>query len=599
MRNHGRICGPNIPLVSCEHCEYKVPTDTLLRTHMSKIHMDMNFTPRQKSRRSLQIDSQPPGEFKCTNCDHVEQYEFDLQLHFDRNHGEKKKCLHCDFESKFRHRMEDHYEKCNANALFHQCELCEYKNSDKGSFTNHLKHKHKIHNSQKQVKDKGPKIQCEFCSYESIEQNMNHHGKICGPDVDKFTCEFEDCESKYPTPMLFKRHIMDSHPQAQKKKCDKCRYETFTDSLLKCHSDIVHAELVKCPFCDFVSKITSDIEQHTEACGPDVTMFSCDKCHKYNVSCKETFENHTCKDPNLGRKKCQFCDFMSRDNGRLASHMESCGPAVQMFQCDHCSFQVSSERSLDHHMSKSHQMTKQYDCNHCSFVTSLSKYAKDHHDKCGPDVIKYTCGLCEFKAISEYVLNRHKSKSHGIKAKLSYKCEFCDYKASSSDSLKKHQKYCTVDSPKHFCPTCQFKAGTLYLLTSHISKEHGRKTKCDFCDFESENPSHLRKHEENCFISDEKFVCEIEECKKEFVSKFVLLGHIRSAHENPKKRKAEETLENIGETKKIKQEILVCDQCNFTGHSEIGLNAHKTVKHEESGKGQWIVKLVKLNFALK
>ena len=124
----------------------------------------MNFTPRQKSRRSLQIDSQPPGEFKCTNCDHVEQYEFDLQLHFDRNHGEKKKCLHCDFESKFRHRMEDHYEKCNANALFHQCELCEYKNSDKGSFTNHLKHKHKIHNSQKQVKDKGPKIQCEFCN---------------------------------------------------------------------------------------------------------------------------------------------------------------------------------------------------------------------------------------------------------------------------------------------------------------------------------------------------------------------------------------------------------------------------------------------------
>ena len=109
----------------------------------------------------------------------------------------------------------------------------------------------------------------------------------------------------------------------------------------------------------------------------------------------------------------------------------------------------------------------------------------------------------------------------------------------------------------------------------------------------------MRKHEENCFISDEKFVCEIEECKKEFVSKFVLLGHIRSAHENPKKRKAEETLENIGETKKIKQEILVCDQCNFTGHSEIGLNAHKTVKHEESGKGQWIVKLVKLNFALK
>ena len=184
-----------------------------------KIHMDVNFTPRQKSRRSLQIDSQPLGEFKCTECDHVEQYEFDLQLHIDRNHGEKKKCEFCDFESKFRHRMEDHLEKCSENAFKHQCELCEYKNSDKGCFTNHMKHKHKIHNSHKNHNKKlGPKIQCEFCSYESIEQNMNHHAKICGPEVDKFTCEFENCESKWPTPNLYKRHILDSHPNSQKKK---------------------------------------------------------------------------------------------------------------------------------------------------------------------------------------------------------------------------------------------------------------------------------------------------------------------------------------------------------------------------------------------
>ena len=162
----------------------------------------------------------------------------------------------------------------------------------------------------------------------------------------------------------------------------------------------------------------------------------------------------------------------------------------------------------------------------------------------------------------------------------------------------KHQKVCTADSIKHYCSSCQFKAGTAYGLTLHVDKEHGKKTKCDFCDFESESPAYLKKHEENCFISNEKFVCEFQNCLKEFVSKNVLNGHIRSAHENPKKRKIENE-ENLGETKRIKQEIFFCDQCNFTGHSEIGLNAHKTVKHEESGKGQWIVKLVKFNFALK
>ena len=167
-------------------------------------------------------------------------------------------------------------------------------------------------------------------------------------------------------------------------------------------------------------------------------------------------------------------------------------------------------------------------------------------------------------------------------------------------------KSCDPLGPKFYCEQCEFKAGTALLLTLHTIKVHGKKTKCDFCDYNVDDPARLRKHMEKCFVSDERFVCEV--CELEFTSKYVLNGHklkhSKISFKYPKKNKEktsivkvkEEPFEHVESIVEIKEEPmdLACHFCTFLGNSEIGLNSHKNIEHSED-KGQWIVKIPKLD----
>ena len=154
---------------------------------------------------------------------------------------------------------------------------------------------------------------------------MERHAQKCGPNVEFFFCT--ECQFKVPTPTLLRRHMNALHPGAPMKQCDKCRYQTFTDSLLKHHSDNVHVSLMNCTFCDFQTKVNEQMEEHTLKCGPDAEMYSCDKCQKFKVSCKASFDSHTCNEitERLERKKCSFCDYSTRNSSRFATHAEKCG----------------------------------------------------------------------------------------------------------------------------------------------------------------------------------------------------------------------------------------------------------------------------------
>ena len=261
-----------------------------------------------------------------------------------------------------------------------------------------------------------------------------------------------------------------------------------------------------------------------------------------------------------------------------------------------------------------------YNCEHCDYVAQYPEALRKHQKICSPDTVKFQCEICPLKFATTYYLTIHKTKVHGYNAVVqSLKCEHCDYIATSQDSIRKHQKLCGPDTVKFQCESCPLKFATMYYLTIHVIKTHGRKEKCDFCDYENNEPSKLRAHVEKCFISDESFVCDL--CGKEFQSQFVLRGH-KKTHTNskvkikiPRKRKAHEMLEqsvdepNVegcqNESTDVIEKVmevhpkLNCDQCSFLGFSELGLNAHKTVEHCEDGGIKWFVKLARLNFIPK
>ena len=173
-------------------------------------------------------------------------------------------------------------------------------------------------------------------------------------------------------------------------------------------------------------------------------------------------------------------------------------------------------------------------------------------------------------------------------------------------------KSCDPLAPKFYCYQCEFKAGTALLLTLHTIKVHGKKTKCDFCDYNVDDPARLRKHMEKCFVSDERFVCDV--CEMEFTSKYILNGHKQKHTKNnqnvpiPKKYKEKtkivkvkeepmEILDLVEPIVEIKEEPvdLACHSCNFIANSEIGLKGHQTIEHSEERKGLWIVQIKKMD----
>ena len=674
MRIHQKICGPDVTMHQCHKCEFKVPTKTLLIFHISKNHRK-RFINRQKLARDQVNQSIKHEVFKCHVCEFVIGSEYDLQLHIDRRHGVSKKCDFCDYATKFRHRMEYHLERCDEQAKMYNCESCEYKVSDKSIFNNHIKHKHgkgslnkcskcdfqastpyklKVHEADKH----GEIVNCPNCSYKSIERNVNRHLANCGPNAEMLDCD--QCDYKVSSANLLNRHVTESHPNTQKKKCDKCTFLAFNESLLRHHANIVHAVLTKCEFCDFTSKSDMKLKVHLENCGPGVPKLQCQKC-SFEVSCKLTLESHTChKDPEANKIKCEFCDFtIARNQRRMSVHMEKCGPNAKMYNCTKCDFKVSQEGSLLVHLAKMHRTTESnHHCEFCDYTCRDNSSLRKHQNICKVDTPKFICNQCQFKAGTSYLLTLHTFKEHGKQRK----CEFCDYTSTNSQSMRKHFETCTKESkkfqcdqcsfrisnsylltchvskihgkktkcdncdytsnepnslrshmkscdplaPKFYCEQCEFKAGTALLLTLHTIKVHGKKTKCDFCDYNVDDPARLRKHMEKCFVSDERFVCEA--CELEFTSKYVLNGHKQKhskiSFKYPKKNKEktsivkvkEEPFEHVESIVEIKEEPmdLACHFCTFLGNSEIGLNSHKNIEHSEA-KGQWIVKIPKLD----
>ena len=75
-------------------------------------------------------------------------------------------------------------------------------------------------------------------------------------------------------------------------------------------------------------------------------------------------------------------------------------------------------------------------------------------------------------------------------------------------------KNCGSNVSKHRCDQC----GNLTLgdndITNHISKNHGRNTKCTYCDYETKIFAEIRLHEKKCKNVQERHKCD--ECNALF-----------------------------------------------------------------------------------
>ena len=305
------------------------------------------------------------------------------------------------------------------------------------------------------------------------------------------------------------------------------------------------------------------------------------------------------------------------------------------FYCSKCRTIASTREKLFEHLKNVHH--EAFQCEFCSkmFIgkTELKLHLGKIHSKERPELIllnKNICDVCDFVAAGPKHLENHNAAKHLMKR--SYKCELCDYKGSRQLDVDRHIKtsHGTADSKAYQCNRCD---ATIFgvssrALTEHILFEHGRVTKCEYCDYSNPNFQDLMKHERKCIKKTKGTLEKCHKCSASFFSETLLGIHQVKVHGKiakcdscdyiapswPKLRrhfkKCSLNLSNVNTqiNPKTKQNLkkeepkvqlknsidLICQTCNHISFSKVLAKSHKNLRHVEKPNGHWIVKLKRL-----
>ena len=166
---------------------------------------------------------------------------------------------------------------------------------------------------------------------------------------------------------------------------------------------------------------------------------------------------------------------------------------------------------------------------------------------------KFICYKCSSGFVSGNLLSQHLAKDHGV----SKKCEYCNYETDWYSRLIKHEKKCK-EMQKLSCHKCEKYFSNKRLLGHHLSKAHGKLTKCEYCDYTCKFPKYMIKHEQVCKDMPNKYACKICDCK--FSTEMILRFHNVLKHKNKRNTSSEEIREVEIRLEDCSE--LICKTCN-------------------------------------
>ena len=321
---------------------------------------------------------------------------------------------------------------------------------------------------------------------------------------------------------------------------------------------------------------------------------------------------------------CHFCNYSTPKTSTLKKHLKQIH-----FYCPTCRTKATTREKLYEHLKNVHH--EAFQCEFCSKMFERKSELKLHlgqkHSKERPEFIlqnKNICDVCDFVAAGPKDLENHNDAKHLMRR--NYKCRLCDYKGSRQSDVGSHTKtsHGNTDSKAYQCNKCDatiFGVSTR-ALAAHIIFEHGRATKCEYCDYSSPKFNHLMRHEKTC---QEKTKGTLEKCHKcsASFSNTMLLGyhqakfhgkiakcdncdfiaeswsklrvHIKKCSLNVNAKIKCETKHNQEPKVQLKNCLdLICQTCNHISFSKVLAKSHKNLRHVEKANGHWIVKLKRL-----
>ena len=283
-------------------------------------------------------------------------------------------------------------------------------------------------------------------------------------------CKF--CDHK-GDPAGIKRHILDVHFD-ERKQCPVCgkmiRIRTLPFHLRK-HKAYESGPDIKCDLCDWTTKIKEHLQSHIRRVHGEKNIF-CDICGErfsYGAALKKHLQLKHGED-----LLCSHCDFKTKDDVTLKSHLKRFHTKPGNFLCTRCNYETTSSEDLRMHMNSAH--------------------GGDIVDKALTTNRKeYNCDMCDHKANGKNSLRGHKASVHW---NLQFKCEECDFTASNRLKLRMHVD--RVHRGKKFdCKYCEYSTPCQKSHTCHIMNKHPDKFKlyyCHLCNYRTQHKDLLQRH---------------------------------------------------------------------------------------------------------
>ena len=135
---------------------------------------------------------------------------------------------------------------------------------------------------------------------------------------------------------------------------------------------------------------------------------------------------------NIRMYACDKCDYKSKWNYCVKSHIKSIHENIRSYACDKCDYKAKRNDHVRTHMKSVHN-TPQYECDVCYHKFSLPSSLKKH--KLTHNGITFPCNHCTQQFTQQHNLKLHIESIHnGTK----YDCPQCDQQFTAKKNLSRH-----------------------------------------------------------------------------------------------------------------------------------------------------------------
>uniref|UniRef100_A0A182LW91 C2H2-type domain-containing protein n=1 Tax=Anopheles culicifacies TaxID=139723 RepID=A0A182LW91_9DIPT len=180
---------------------------------------------------------------------------------------------------------------------------------------------------------------------------------------------------------------------------------------------IVESELKHCSFCQFETRLSSEMEAHqgthrSSLGAPEVKQeiiycMLCDRRFSSTSGFKYHLKRHT------GNKAfaCLHCEKSFTANTNLHAHIRNVHSKRKDFRCTECNEMFTTKDHLNKHQRSRHRQERAFVCGECGKSYFQRSHLNDHVAASHRED-RYLCNICKGSYVSKSSLKRHQQKKH-------------------------------------------------------------------------------------------------------------------------------------------------------------------------------------------